>query len=81
MAPHLYSFFESSSEDDTFHIQCEWFNKGKLDLENENLDQDNNSTVYCLVTVTDLKDYYTRASKVYLTDIYMYICVYIYMYV
>jgi hypothetical protein len=60
MAPHLYSFFS----DDIFHIQCEWFNKEKFDLDNEGLDQDDN-VVYCLVTVTDLIDYYTCTSKVY----------------
>ncbi|KAI8347669.1 hypothetical protein BD560DRAFT_410989 [Blakeslea trispora] len=51
---HLYSFYDSVAEKETFHIQCEWFgNKVELNKDKE-CDLD-----YCLVTITNLNDYWT----------------------
>ncbi|OBZ83605.1 hypothetical protein A0J61_08345 [Choanephora cucurbitarum] len=50
---HLYSFYDSVTEKETFHIQSEWLgNKIELNKENES-DLD-----YCFVTITNLVDYW-----------------------
>ncbi|KAG2213880.1 hypothetical protein INT47_001149 [Mucor saturninus] len=54
---HLYHFYEAidheEKEADIFYVQCEWFNK-TIDLDTEQASNED----YCLITVTNLKDYW-----------------------
>lgn len=67
-----YAFYDVSSENDSFHIQCEWFNV-KVDLDEAN---SSDNVEYGIVTVTNLQDYWQCSSKRYSQNIhYFYILI------
>ncbi|KAI8061853.1 uncharacterized protein B0P05DRAFT_624212 [Gilbertella persicaria] len=50
----LYSFYDSVTERETFHIQSEWLGN-KIDLDSEN----NDNIDYCLITITNTTEHWT----------------------
>lgn len=72
-----YAFYNVSNENDSFHIQCEWFNV-KVDLDEENMSDD---VEYGIITVTNLRDYWQCSSKQYSQNIrYFYILITFFVY-
>ncbi|KAI9482655.1 MAG: hypothetical protein EXX96DRAFT_555170 [Benjaminiella poitrasii] len=51
---YIYSFYDSTTEEETFHIKCEWFDK-QLNLDDLQADK---TTEYGCITITNLKDYW-----------------------